>query len=54
MNAVPHAQCLDTLEVTTVRQPRRARDVDPTLLRNRNNVMDRQKTVGVSRGGAPY
>ena len=54
MGVMHLAQCLAALSVTTVHRPRRARYVDPALLQNRSNVADRQKTVGVSRGGAPY
>ena len=37
-----------------VHLPKGAMGVVPALLRNRNNEEDHPKTVGVSRGGAPY
>ena len=40
--------------VEAVRTLRKVRDEDQPLLRRRNSGVDRQKTVGISRGGAPY
>ena len=50
---MPHSQCLGTLGKVPDRPPRRATDADPTLLRHRNSVADRQKTVGAERPTDP-
>ena len=54
MSVVLHAQCLVTLSEVIDRLPGRATDAGPTLLQSHKSVADRQKTVGVSRGGASY